>query len=226
MGVVSSVTSKVHKRAPQTAGGRTDSLVRSYIHMADCAVREQGGTLWGSQDIDLRADAFYYILNTEAVAVHSVEYLQDGSTVDGILKPTTFDRLDRLTRSWKDSRGSRPEHYLLLGTPGVESHARIMIWRPLSTVTTEKIRINYTKCLADDDSTFATMTVPEWVEDAVYVPFVLSLCWAQASPARAMRYWQDYLRGMDEVKAEYSDSYGTEIGQVRAGGTPLTDRYL
>ena len=227
MGLVSEVIAKVRLLEPGTSGRWDDALLGLFVHAADCAIKENGETLWASQDITLRDEALYYILDKDVVAVRSVEFSLDGTNFDdGVLKPTSYRKLDALCRAWKDDRGTQPEHYLLLGAPGVESYSRIMIWRPIETVDGEKIRVNYIACQPDNDSTFTASTAPDWVQDAVYVPYVMALIMGEHDQDMAMKYWQKYLYNIALVRSRYGDAYGEGLGGFRGGGPTMTEGYL
>ena len=228
MGLVSSVTEKVRNLAPDRTNRWDDAFIRKLVHAADCAIKEEAGSSWGSTDIALLDNVAYYTLPTNVVAVGKVEFSLDGTTFDdGLLKPITYKTLDEdLSRTWRDDRGTQPHHYLLLSTPGIHNYSKILIWRPVSSVTSETIRVHFTQCYPHNTSDFSDQTVPEEVEDLAYVPYVLALLYAPEDHDQFKDYWFESLDGILRVRTKYGSQYGEGLGPMKDSGPALSQGQL
>ena len=210
MGLVySEVLAKVRNLAPDTSARWSDAYIRKLIHLADMAIKEEGETQWASQEIDLQDGASYYTLNDTGVSIRSVEFASDGSNYDRYLHPTTLWRLDKLSLTWADDTSTEPEYYCVFSTPG-EPNAKIMIYRYIASTSGEKIRVNYVACVPDNDVSMVAVTAPEWVQDAVYVPYVMSLLYSPADINVALNYWLAYQAGIGRVKERYRMPYAED----------------
>ncbi len=199
--LVSGVTSKVRAMAPDYAYRWDDSLVRSIIHLADLAVREGADMEWATHDITLNDGAYYYALPTDAVRIQSVMYASDGINFQDPLEPVEVEDIDRLHPRWKDDTGT-PSCYVLWSVPGVTGYSVIMLWRALSTVSGEKIRINYLRCL-ETVSEIDAVSVPDHIQQNVYLPYVLGTLRAQEQPNEAEALMAEYKRGLIRVRGEF-----------------------
>lgn len=216
--IVSQVTEKVRDYAPDTSSAWSDTYVRKMVHLADLAIREEAETRWTREEISLQSGTLYYSLGNPAIAVRSVEFSLDGSDYNYVLWPISYDELDRLDYRWADDTGVRPSRYLLLSAPGAEGYSRIMIWRPVASVTNETLRVIYTSCYPQNNLSFVQAAAPEWVQDAVYVPYTLGLLYAASDPQRAAAYMQEYQDGLSAVRERYRDEYPEGYDIAEAGG--------
>lgn len=225
MALTASVVSKVRRAFPSTSDRWSDDHIGHLIYLADCAVREEGQTLWAHTDIALQDEAMYYNLPAGTIAVSHVEFSLDGTTFDdGVLEPTTFSRLDELNSTWIDDRGTQPHHYLLLSAPGVEEYSKIMIWRPITAVTAEKIRVHYLSCYGDDNLTFTTAMATvddEDAEDLVYLPYVKSLLWAEMDPQKAVACFAEYRDGIAKLRERTSARMREPWAHARGSGIQM-----
>lgn len=166
-----------------------------------------------TDDIDLVADTASYAVDSSLISILSVEFSSDGTNWDYYLKPATFRDLDRISRSWRDDTGTRPEWYAVLGAPGLPETAtdedddcRIFIHRPMSAVSnSEKIRIiGYG---TESGLSFLGTTVSEGIIDMVHVPFVLAMLLSSKDPQEAIRHYSDFKTGCRQAKARFSSPY-------------------
>lgn len=205
--ILDEVLTKVRLRVPDVANRWSDSDIQKAIHLADLAVKEEGETSWTSQEISLTDDTMYYDLSTSAVAVSAVEFATDGSDYDYMLRPITYSELDKISHKWQTLTGSIPSHYLLLSAPGTEGYGKIMIWRPIASVSSETIRVWYAQCIPTFGVSMAAATAPAWVQDAVYVPYTLSVLTAKYDPRRAAGFMNAYDEGIAQIRKRYRKEY-------------------
>jgi len=224
MALVDSVLVKIRDIFPGSSSRWDDTFTKKLIHLADCSIRSKIGSLFAYTDISLLADATYYALPTATVQVLGLLYSEDGTNFDdGVLRSTTYDRLDLVDPTWKDTRGERPSHYWLLSTPGVPGYSKFGIYPSLSGPSVEKVRVHFVACLPDNNATFLAQAEPqsaEWVEDAVYVPFVAAMMLGGYEQKMALHYWQTYTGNLakakthyDSMRQEYIDSLGDWPGE-------------
>ena len=158
--IASEVTAKVRLRSPDLAGRWTDADIQKLVHLADLAVKESCETYWAAEEINLHNGTMYYGLPDNIIAVRSVEFSSDGTDYDYVVKPIIYDELDGFSYKWPDHTGTIPEYFLVFSAPGVNGYSRIMIWRPIATVTNEKIRVNCIKCYPENNADFLADTAP------------------------------------------------------------------
>lgn len=201
--LVASVTAKVRNTLPNAGSRWTDSFIRSMIHVADLILREQAEIDWGTTDITLTQDGIYFALPTGCIWVGAVVYSNDGTNFDdGVLWPVTINELDVLDPTWPDTSGTKPTHYFMLSTPGMDS-TRIAIYPKMSAVTGEKIRVSYLRAYVDNSLAIDSLTVPNFLEDSFYVPMVLSLLNGSLNPDAALHYWEKAQGGLAVIRARY-----------------------
>jgi len=225
VGVVSDVTTKIRGLVPDSTTRWSDNHIQRLIHLADCSISDECETTWGSADISLIDDGHYYPLPSDVIQVTSVEMSLDGTNFDdGFLRPTTYERLDGFNENWIDDRGTQPRHFLLLGTPGVPTVSSIMVYRPLSSVSGEAIRVNYLRSYPNNNAAFEAKTVPDWVEDQVYMPYVMSLLYAPSDVKMALKYWREYLDNIPDVRSKFRSKYGdSRAWGMRSSGPTMTE---
>ena len=193
--VVTGVTEKLQDLLPNQIGSNkrwSTSDLERYIMIADRVARERTGNLESFQAISLVSDTAEYTLDSEFVDVFAVEYSTDGSDYEYYLKPATFEDFDALNRSWRDDGGVRPEWYTLVGTPGLPT-CKIHIYRPLTTATTQTIRVRGHRIGT------TTSAVPDDVQEALHVPYVMTMLTASEDPRQAAMWWGRFLAGVDDV---------------------------
>jgi len=191
----------------------SDSYVEDLIMAGFYEVIEKCDLLTVSQTISLGADTLTYDLSSKFIEVTSVEFLSDGTNVDGHLNAATHDDLDMMSCNWRDDRGTRPEHYVLLSAPGLmESEsgvaadcAKIQIYRPMSAVTSEAVKV---KGLGLGDS---NTTVPEDVQRLCLVPYVMAHLKAVSDPQMAGGHMDRFLHGCDRVRGRFADRYTENV---------------
>jgi len=227
LSLVDEVRAKIRRLAPDSTTRWTDAQLNEQIHLADCLIREEGQTTWQTIDISLLDEGMYYTLPSNIIAIGSVEFSLDGVTFDdGVLEPTTYRILDDLSRTWRDDRGTQPYHYILLSAPGIYSVSKIMIWRPMADATAEAIRINCLACYPRNDAAFQAVSVPQVIQEEVYVPLVMAQLHAAIDQSVFQLYWNDYRSGMNRVRSRYGHRYAEGLGAFRSGGPTLGERYL
>lgn len=200
--LLTGVTDRVKRLVPNYGSRWTDALIQSVVHLADAAVREEAETVWKSHDITLNGGALWYSLPNDVVTVESVMYSIDGTDFDKPLYPAAFAELDRMSYSWNDDTGISPTYYSLWCAPGTSDYSRIMIWPAVSAATAEKIRVNYLGAYSDEGA-LAAVDVPDWVQDRVYVPFVLGVLLRLEDPDRAEDHMAEFYGRLPEVYAAY-----------------------
>ena len=210
--IVTEVTQKIRDRVPDSAGRWEDSHIRSMLHLADLAIKEEAESYWGTETISLQSGSLYYGLPESIIAVRAVEFSTDGSDYDYRLKPITYDKLDRVDGNWMNATATIPEHYLLISAPGVEGYSRIMIWRPIASVTNETIRLQCLKCFPENNLSFVAATAPGEIQDRLYVPYTLALLYGTIDPRRASSYMEEYGQNVSDVASRYGSRYEEGIG--------------
>jgi hypothetical protein len=212
MALVDSIETKVRLTVPGTSDHWSSELIQSFVHAADCLIKEEAESSWTTQEIDLLSEASYYPYSEQTIAIRFIDMATDGTNFDdGALEPIGYDDLDAGGAKWVDDRGSQPDYYVMLGTPGVPD-SRVMIYRKISGVTTEKIRLWVLKCIPDNDATFEAETVPEVIEDRVYLPLVLALLYADNDNNAFTRYMDEYSQNIVLVKDYYRSKYTESLG--------------
>ena len=145
MTLISKVTERVRTYYRYGSARYDDTHVQKMVHAADCAIREHAEFTYATEDITLQAGTIYYALPSDVIKVCSVLYSSDGTTFDdGVLKPFVLSDLDATYRLWTTNTGGTPEHYSVLGTPGIDS-CYLMAWMPMSSTSGEKVRVVHTK---------------------------------------------------------------------------------
>lgn len=200
--VLAGVREKIRLLTPEYIGRWSDAFIDDLTVLADNAIREEAETVWKSHTINLNAYALWYSLPHDVVSVGSVQYSRDGVTYDVELQPKSMDELDRISVSWYDDYGVEPNVYSLWCAPGTSNWSRILLWRPLSAVDTDIVRVNYIGCYPDDTD-LSAVEVPDWVQDQVYVPFVMSILMRTEDPRASAEYLAEYYRRLPEVYAAF-----------------------
>ena len=202
--ILPEVTEKIRRLLPGTENRWSDEYLYKLVHMADCAIKERGETLWASEEIDLYADTIYYALPTDVIHVRSVQFAIDGSSYEHWLDKKTFRDLDERSLTWSKDRTTIPELYVLMSAPGTSAYSKICIYPGLSAASSQKIRVNHLSCYPDYGAAAVASTAPEWVHVQVYVPHVMALLYATSQPALAIEFWAEYMRNIRRVKATYA----------------------
>jgi len=216
--VVAGTLAKLDTLLPGRIGDNkayTTSYVTDLIMAGFYEVADKCGVLNVTQDITLTQDTLLYDLSSSFITVEYVEFKSDGSNVDGHLKPVTLRDLDLMSRKWRDDRGTRPEFYSLLSTPGTQNlvssgGAQIQIRRPMSSVDSEIITV--TGLGIGDTST----NMPDDIQRLALVPYVMSHLKAVAAPQEAVSYYKMFKDGCDRVRGRYGHRYEEALN----GGRP------
>ena len=210
--VVSGTKSKVQNLMPGMIGTNrtfTDSYVESVILAGWYSIAEKCGICHAVQYIDLTDNTAEYDLDHMFIDITSVEFRSDGSNIDGNLKAVTLDDLDRLSRKWRDDRGTRPEYYTLLSAPGIpESVAdasdgsKILIHRPIASTSSEDIVVKG-YAVGAAVSSAASTNVPEDVQRMCLVPYTMAHLKAVTDPGAAVKYMRMCQDGVDRIKGRF-----------------------
>lgn len=211
--VVTGVTQKLQDLLPNQIGSNrrwTTAAVERYIMLADRAVRERTENLFTFQNISLVSATAEYTLDSEFIDVVAVEYSSDGTTFDYYLKPATFDDFDRMNVNWRDDGGTRPEYYTLLSAPGLPT-ASIHIYRPLTTATTQVIRVHGHRIGT------TTTTVPDHVQDECHVPFCMAMMVAKDDPQQAAMWYGRFVAGCERQARRSVSPYAQAPVDVKVG---------
>jgi len=207
MTLVSTVTERVRTYYPYGSTRYTDPEIQEMVHAADCAIREKTECTHGTVDIPLQANTLWYSLSSDVVRVRSVLYSTDGTTFDdGVLKACSLRDLDSTYRLWTSNRGGTPEHFSVLGTPGVSS-CYLLVWMPLTAVSDQTVRVEYSKCYPTNNSAFTALDdIDDKMIDACYVPHVLSQMYAMQSDGNRnfQSYWLEYLAGAERYRSLFA----------------------
>ena len=201
--LVTGVQEKLEDLLPGRIGDNkswSEATLQQYILLADYAVRERTDNLFGTQEIALVQDQAAYTLDSEFIDVVSVEFAADGSTYDYFLHAATFDDFDRINLKWRDDGSTRPELYTLVSTPGTPT-ATIHIHRPMTSVTAQTIKVGGHRIGT------TTTKVPDDVQRAAHVPYVMAILKAQEEPKVAAMWWGRFLDGVESVRARTVNPY-------------------
>jgi len=212
--VVAGTKARLEKLLPGRIGDNktfSTSYVESLILAGFYDVCERCNLLPSSEDVTLANDTLIYDLTEKFIEITSVEWVPGDTTRQGHLKAVTLSDLDKMSRKWRDDRGTRPEYYCLLSAPGIPETStdagdgsRIVIWRPLSTVDDDKIRVN------GIISGTAATPVPDDVQRLCLVPYVLSHLKAVQNPQAASGYMAIFEQGCETVRGRFSHRYDEE----------------
>ena len=214
--VVSGVLAKLELLLPGQIGDNrrwSTSLVQELTMAADARICDQCVMKWLSQTIPLVAGQDTYDLDSDFIKVISVEFAYDGVNYDNFLMAATLKDLDDLYPIWRVSpSGTRPDYYTQLGAPGIPdltgstgNASKISIYRQLPTVTAETIRVNgYALGAVNRD-------VPDDVQAAVHVNYVMAMLRAKESVEMASTYYQAFLNGVRSVKSRFVGKYAENI---------------
>lgn len=224
MSLVSKVTERVRAHYRFGSSRYDDSRIRAMAHSADCAVREYVEPTHSTYDIDLLAGVIYYPLPLDMIRVRSVLYSSNGSTfTDGVLKPMVITDLDDTYSLWINNTGNRPEHYGILSTPGTDG-CFLVVWMPMASVTSEKVRVVYTSCEPENNTDFESVDdLDDWILDTCHVPHVLSQIYALEDAERFKSYWMDYLDGAEKARIHFANRYRSISPR---GATGMSDGQL
>jgi len=189
----------------------SSDYIESLIMAADKAVRDRCETLFISEEITLVADQAYYDLDPSFISVVSVEFSSDGTNYDGELKPVTLEDLDLRTQRWRDDRGTWPFEYALESTPGMPAvkPSRIMIYRPMSGVSAQTIRVNGYGVGG------TTTVVPDDVQYACHLPFVMSLLSVPADVQKAVGLHRKFTSGCTKFRGRFVTQTAAGLGSFR-----------
>ena len=189
----------------------TTTELERYITLADNAVRERIDDKFRQQVITLTDDTLEYDLDSEFIAITSVEFAIDGTTYDWYLRPGTFDDFDRLNIRWRQDGGTRPWYYTILSAPGMTGKSKILIYRPIPVVTAQTIRVKGTAVTVGND------TIPDDIQHMCHVPYVMSILKAREDPQRAADWFGKYLTGCEEAKRRTRNRFVQSPVDVEVG---------
>lgn len=207
--VVTGVTEKLQDLLPGRVGVTWPSATVSVLAMAaDAAFKQRVGQWYVSEEISLTDNTLAYDLDSKFITVKSVEFSSDGTNYNYHLKAATLEDLDKINLSWRDDRGTEPEYFFLLSCPGIArdddyygTGSQILIYRPLSSVTAQKIKVTGIGLGATTDD------VPPEVLDQCHVNYCLSLMTAHEDLAAAADYMAEFEAGCQRAKTEYRSLY-------------------
>ena len=209
--VVTGTKAKLEKLLPDMIGDNktySSAFVEELIMAGFYDVCERIELLPASEDVTLEADTLEYDLTGKFIEITSVEWVPGDVNREGHLKAVTLGDLDKMSRKWRDSRGSEPEYYSLLSAPGMPETStdagdgsRILIWRPLSSVSDDKLRV--TGFIAGTTTT----TTPEDVQRLCITPYVMSHLMAVRDPAKAQHYFGKFEEGCERVRGRFGHKY-------------------
>ena len=211
--VVTGVLQKLQDLMPGDIGDNlrwSTSDVERYTILADRAVRERTENLYHRQTINLVQDTLEYSLDTEFIDIVSVEYASDGSTYDYYLRPITLDDLDKISLSWRDDGGVRPEFYTVLSAPGM-AITKLLVYRPMTSVDSQTLRVTGIGIGT------GTTAVPDDVQGKCHVPYVMAILMASDAPQKSAEWFGQYLSGCDEVRRRTRSRYSQGVSNVRFG---------
>lgn len=200
--LINEITSMIRLMAPDSANRWSDARIKTAAHLADLAVCEFGDAVYASYEIELVDGAMYYDLPSDIVDVRSVEYSSDGVTYDTLLKAISIQELDRISTTWQDDTGTSPSVYVLLSVPSSGRYSRILLWRPVSATSGEKVRVNYTKCRVEKADLDAVSAQQDAIH-GLYVPYSLALLYAADNASMAAEYMGEYRRNIDKFKVRF-----------------------
>ena len=236
MSLVTDVIAGVRTYLPDGAERYSDSFLTSLAHAADCVIKDECETLWDDYSFSLYPGVSYYDVPEDVIAVRNVRFSKDGSTFnDGVLTGTSFNDLDNFDIRWKQRRGVEPSHYMLLSAPGVPTdtgpgetgYSKILIWRPLSAVTTQKIKLEYLAYFTSADHlSFLVQEERAEVIDAAYVPYIMAAIYANVSVEQYVQWWQKYREGVRKTRSIYLSKYAEGRGSMRGSGPSVGDGQL
>ena len=209
--VASGVLEKLTDLMPSDVGSNrrfSSSEVERYTMIADRIVREQIENRNHSQEITLVTDQLEYTLDSEFIDILSVEFSEDGSTYDHELRPVTLDDLDRINYNWRDSGGSMPGVYALIGTPGTPT-SKILIWRPLSSAGAQTIKVT------GHGIGTTTSDQPDFVQGKCHVPFIMAMIRAEESPQEAVNWYSRFNDGVYDVRNKSRNRYAQSPVRLR-----------
>ena len=200
--LVTAATEKVRNMLPGHSTRFSDARIKSAIHLADLAIREECELEWASYEIELLDGAMYYTLPTDVVQVKSVEFSRDGIVYDQMLEAVTIMDMDELSLTWQDDTATSPSVFSVVSVPGTEDYSKLLVWRPCAATSGEKVRVNYVKCRAAE-SDINSVEVPDNIIPLVYLPSVLGHLLASEDPDNARAYMAEYYRNLPRVRARY-----------------------
>jgi len=202
-------TALIRKMAPDHASRWSDARITRALHLADLAICESSDFLYASSVVELSDGEMEYAAPSDAIAICTVEYSRDGVTYDSLLTPANLQDLDRMSYTWEIDTGVGPDYYVMLSSPGTPVYSKILIWRPISVTSGEKIRINYTAC-RPSSSDLTDVTVPRDLLARAYVPYAMFILLADGDIKLAYEYMAEYAANIGYVRARYN-----HLGQER-----------
>jgi hypothetical protein len=212
--VVSGVLEKLQDLLPDQIGDNarwTTSDVERHIMLADRAFRERSESLYNDAVPQVRDTYYEYTLDTDMIDVISVEFSADGSVYDDYLKPITLEDLDKINPKWRSDGSSKPEYYVLLGTPGF-SGCRIILYPIMSDISDSP-----TMRIVGHSIGATTDYVPDDIQETCHVPYVMSILKANESPREAVDWHRQFLDGCEEAKKRYRNKFRQNPGTARMG---------
>lgn len=207
--LLTSGISLIRKMAPDHEGRWSDVRISRALHLADLAICESTDFLYASSEIELTDGDMEYAAPADAIDICTVEYSRDGITYDSLLIPANLQDLDRMSYTWEIDTGIGPDYYVMISSPGTPTYSKILLWRPISTTSGEKIRINYTAC-RPSSSDLTDVTVPRDLITRVYVPYAMFILLADGDIRLASEYLDEYAANIGYVRARYN-----HLGQER-----------
>jgi len=207
MSLTDEVIAQVRLMEPDATTRWPDAFLIRIVRWADGLIKEEAPLYYASQDISLVDNTALYDLKEYAIQVVGVDWLQDGSTIDGPLYPTTFVELKAKSLSWHDDVGSEVEAYFLHSTPGIKSQAQVGIYPYIASVDSEVIRVYYQACIS---SLIIDEAIPYCdslgIRD-VYASLVLALLLPPYDGAMAQYYMGEYMKNVRRLRQRFQNNY-------------------
>lgn len=211
VGLVASTIAKIRSMYPESADAWSDAIITNAIYMVDLLTKERAESMWDSYDITLQENGLYYDLPERIIWMGAVSFGIDGSTFkDGMLTRSTLADMDEKKIDWENQKGSKPTEYVLLSTPGIRDYSKIILWPAMSSVTAQKVRLEYIACY-NQDLSFLSQQCDQWVVEDIYAPMVAALLAASRDVDRAGGLFTAAVaatsRLFTQSRAKYGDFY-------------------
>lgn len=209
------VLEKLRAALPNQIGANarwTESTVKAIIIAADRATRDKCEVHYATAEITLTNDTVSYDVPPNFITINKVEFSLDGTNYDWFVRNKSLTDLDRVSHTWRNDNGARPDFYGLLSAIGVQDNgnggsvpSQILLYPHLLTAGSAKIRLTGVMVPAVGAHLVAKM--PEDVQSKCHVPYVLSVLYAVSAPKRSAEYYQKFLQGCESVMSRFRSQY-------------------
>ena len=216
------VLAKLQARLPDQIGPNarwSQFLIEALTVAADRATRDLCEVHRDSYELTLSDDSIYADVPDHFISIDKVEFALDGTNYDWLLQPMSMSDLDGVSHSWRTDRGARPDFYVLLSAPGIPDDvettpvdvvlSKLMFYPALNTVGSAKLRI--TGVVVPQNvgvvTPYNSIVMPEDVQSKCLIPYILSVLYATAEPARAAEEYQKFKLGCETVRNRFRSQY-------------------